>query len=289
MTSNWTNTWKKIVSAKPLDPNVGEVEKVNGTETIGPVVTKALRPPNAKRICTAVSLSDQHIPFQDKAVERQIFAWLKDYQPDTIIINGDLVDFYSISSFLKDPKRKETLQDEINQAIIYISRLRATCPNATLHYNLGNHENRLKRYLLSNAKALDSLDALKFPNLLKLRDNDVLLHEQGLKLNRNLLITHGTRISKHSGSTARAEFETHLSSGVSGHTHRVGRYDVVGTGGSFTWVEQGCLCDMDPEYMDHKPNWQQGFALIEYGAHKFSIREQRIFDRKLVIDGKSYA
>ncbi len=294
MTQKFSTAWNRIVKSKSGGK---EVARVNGTDEtpIGILPTVGVRPNRSgvihlsKSLNTCVSLSDQHIPFQDKRVERQVFRFLKEYQPDTIVLNGDLVDFYSVSSFLKDPKRVHSLQDEIDGATLYIKTIRSICPNATLHYNMGNHEERLKRYLLSNAKALEGLEALKFENLFKLSEFEVKYHLTGFKLNREFLVTHGTRISKHSGGTARMEFESNLCSGVSGHTHRVGRYDVVGGSKSYTWVEQGCLCDMNPEYINHKPNWQQGFALIDYGKHSFHIREQRILDRKLVVDGVSYA
>jgi predicted phosphodiesterase len=238
----------------------------------------------------AVSLSDQHIPFQDKRIEKQTLSMLRNLQPDVIILNGDVVDFYSVSSFLKDPARKLTLQDELDQTKVYVAKVRAACPNADIRYTTGNHETRLTRYLLSNAKALSGLRCLNLGELLDLGGQEVKLHgTEGFRLNRNLIVTHGSRISRHAGSTARMEFDAHLMSGVSGHTHRVGRYDVSGAGGEYSWIEQGCLCQLEADYITGVPNWQNGLAIIEYSAHRFLTREVRIIDRKLILDGFDYS
>jgi predicted phosphodiesterase len=215
---------------------------------------------------------------------------LADLQPDTVILNGDVVDFYSISSFLKDPARKLGLQDELDQTKVYLAKVRAAVPDAEIRYTTGNHETRLTRYLLSNAKALSGLRCLDLGELLDLPTQDIRLHgTEGFKLNRNLVITHGSRISRHAGSTARMEFDAHLMSGVSGHTHRVGRYDVSGLGGNYSWIEQGCLCQLEADYITGVPNWQQGFAIIEYSAHRFATREIRIVDHRVIVDGRDYS
>ena len=266
--------WTKIKADKAIE--VGIPDTPSGV---------ASRPDGTK---FAVSLSDLHVPHHDKKVLAQIYKYLEHARPDVVIVNGDLVDFYSISSFLKDPSRKETLQEEIDEAVDILRKLRELCPE--VHYNMGNHEDRLRRYLLGNAKALTCLRDLQFESLFKLEELDVQYHDTaGFRLNRDLVVTHGARVSRHAGATARMEFDRHLMSGMSGHTHRVGRYDVTGLGGDFSWVEQGCLCDTNPEYVTGKPNWQQGFGIIYYRSRWFDMREIRIHNRRLVVDGVDYS
>ena len=56
--------------------------------------------------------------------------------------------------------------------------------------------------------------------------------------------------------------ERYRSSGVNGHTHRLGSYSVTDMHGrSHTWYEQGCLCRRDLEYVRGVGNWQQGFLI----------------------------
>ena len=61
-----------------------------------------------------VIANDFHGQFRDKKTCGMLFNFIKREKPDRIILNGDIVDFYSISRFDKDPSRKEDLQDELN-------------------------------------------------------------------------------------------------------------------------------------------------------------------------------
>ncbi len=53
-------------------------------------------------------------------------------------------------------------------------------------------------------------------------------------------------------------------SGQSGHTHRCSAYYVTKRGGSYTWSEAGCLCDLQPEYIDGVADWQHGVGLVSF-------------------------
>lgn len=48
---------------------------------------------------------------------------------------------------------------------------------------------------------------------------------------------------------------------VTQNTHRLCKYIARKAGRKFIWLESGCLCDLNPEYVV-QPNWQQGFATI---------------------------
>jgi len=45
-------------------------------------------------------------------------------EPDTIFINGDLVDFYAISRFNKDPERELKLQEELDEAVNVLRQIK---------------------------------------------------------------------------------------------------------------------------------------------------------------------
>lgn len=84
---------------------------------------------------------DPHIPFQDdRAVDCMIKYAKREYKPSIIVINGDMLDFYSISTFDKNPSRKETIQDELDTANAFLSDLRSYFPKAKIYYLEGNHE-----------------------------------------------------------------------------------------------------------------------------------------------------
>ncbi len=54
-------------------------------------------------------------------------------------------------------------------------------------------------------------------------------------------------------------------------------------------IEQGCLCDLEPEYDQH-PNWQQGFAIVYvFRDGTFSMQIVKVVNREFLLFGsKSY-
>ena len=63
-----------------------------------------------------VVISDLHIPYQDRPVVRLLLRFLAEQQPYAIHILGDLIDFYAISRFERDPVRATGLQAELDAA-----------------------------------------------------------------------------------------------------------------------------------------------------------------------------
>ncbi|MCA8938790.1 MAG: hypothetical protein KDB07_03230, partial [Planctomycetes bacterium] len=49
-------------------------------------------------------------------------------------------------------------------------------------------------------------------------------------------------------------------SGISGHTHRLGIHYRTTLAGTKFWIENGCLCNLDPDYTHGQPDWQHGFT-----------------------------
>lgn len=234
----------------------------------------------------AIVLNDIHFPFHDTNVLAKILRVIEYLQPDHVILNGDIIDNYSLSSFLKDPARTTTLGEELKLCERFLTDIREMLPDCEISYTEGNHEDRLRRYLRSNAKALEHLDCLKFENLLGLDKLGVSYYgAEGFMLNPGFLVVHGGRVAKHAGMTAKDEFYHRLVDGISGHTHRFGRFNVTGHNGTNFWVENGCLCDLNPEYISGRPNWQHGFTLLEYDRNRVWDRMVRIEDGVVNIDG----
>lgn len=162
-----------------------------------------------------VVLSDIHFPYQDDKALKAVYKFLEQHPVDTIILNGDILDFYDVSSFDKDPERVNSLQKEIDLAQKFFKKLRQLAPNARIVFIKGNHCSRLERYLKKHPE-LYSLDALKLPNLLGLDKFNIEYKDKGFKLG-SLKIIHGDMVRKFSAYTARGELEKHDSSGISSH------------------------------------------------------------------------
>jgi hypothetical protein len=59
------------------------------------------------------------------------------------------------------------------------------------------------------------------------------------------------------------ELQKHGCSGTSGHTHRLALNWYTTYSKTSFWLESGCLCDVNPDYIiGGCPDWKQGCALI---------------------------
>lgn len=208
-----------------------------------------------------VSLTDWHIPFEDPVAIQLAIDFCKREQPKIIVLH-ELHDFYQVSNFDKDPERVTSLQEEIDKVNKYVKELRNACPKARIILLESNHLDRLRRFLWKNAPALNSLRVLKIETLLELKKFNIEFKDTFS--HRGVLFKHGDLVRKFSGYTAKGEFEKEAVSGVSGHTHRLGIYFHRSRGGTNFWVESGCLCKLDPEYIKGISNWQLGFSVIQY-------------------------
>lgn len=238
---------------------------------------------------TMAVLQDTHNPFQDQRVVREVELFLFEQQPDMVLYPGDMGDFYQISKFDKNPERANHLQGDLDSTAALFRRQRALMPNARMIFELGNHEDRLRRYLWSNSPALASLRSLTIPELYGLKENEVecVDYEEGILINGVLMVSHGDLIRAHSAYTAKGMSDKHGGSGIHGHSHRLGSYYKRNRFGIYGWWENGCLCDLDPDYVSN-PNWQQGFSLVHFKKDRFWVEQMQIINRKFMYAGKVY-
>lgn len=208
-----------------------------------------------------VSLTDWHVPYHDPKVVELHLAFCKEEQPPIIVIH-ELHDFYAVSRYDKDPSRQNFLQDEIDIVNRYLKRLRSYCPRARIILLNSNHLERLRKYLWTQAPGLNSLRALEIEKLLELDKLDIEYKE--FFLYKKVLFKHGNVVRKFSSYSARGEFEKEGTSGCSGHTHRLGVYFHRARGGNYVWIESGCACRLDAEYIEGIANWQHGLSVFGF-------------------------
>ena len=228
---------------------------------------------------TWVIMNDLQIPFHDPKALGVVVDCVRDLKPHGIVLNGDVVDCYTISKFSKNPLRQGTLNQEIKLANQLLRRL---APVTTERWWLGgNHEDRLRKYIWDKAPELAT--EVNFPKLFHIEDEGFRWKDYGGSLRLgNLLVTHGSMVNKHSGWTARSHLEKYGTSILIGHTHRLGAFfkrDYKGIHGAW---ENGCLCLLSPEY-DQFPNWQQGFSVVTVGTNGiFSVQQLPVISRTIV-------
>ena len=206
-----------------------------------------------------------------------------DFKPDLRIAGSDGMDFYSISNFDKNPARvKKGLQWEIDAWSAGQREWRDVCANA--FFLIGNHEDRLRRYLWRNPELFD-LEVLRLPSLLRMAELGIHWEtdkgeraNQELVVHNRLVIKHGSLTRKHSAYTARGELEAEgfSISLLSAHTHRGGSTYQRTRRGVVHAHESFCLCSLEPEYLQH-PNWQQGIVLATVTPTALSIEPVPFF------------
>jgi UDP-2,3-diacylglucosamine pyrophosphatase LpxH len=239
-----------------------------------------------------VVINDQHVPFQDKKINKLVFDFITDFKPDIIDILGDLVDFWQISSFDKDPKRKGSIQSDIDQTHEYLKELRDIAPQAEIEVHAGNHTDRLRKYIWRQAEELNSLRSMNLGFLLGLEELKISLLDKAEDYRRrgDLILTHGTMVSSDAGMTARRMLKRYGLSVMMGHTHRGGSTyvtDMLGTRGAW---ENFCLCNMNlaTEWRMGMANWQTGFSYIYYYPDRFEVHQVPIIKGKFTVEGKEY-
>lgn len=234
--------------------------------------------------------SDVHAPHHHRGAVGAFLALAR--EADTVVLNGDIGDFYQISQHNRNAERLGTLQAEIDATNAIRAAVRAAAPNARILETEGNHDNRLRRYIAANAPALASLRSIDPLRLFAWRDLDIEAYGRpGVRLRPHFLVKHGDRVRQNTGATARAELAASGVSGASGHTHRLGQ--AVGRtsyGPRLEWWEGGCLCQLDPDYIEGTPDWRHGALIVTFSGKSdaFAVEPVQAWDGGLRYGGRVY-
>ena len=244
---------------------------------------------------TFLFIGDIHVPFHDVLATNLLLEFIRTHKPDTIYLIGDIVDFYTLSKYDKNPQRLITLQDDLDQAVELLTAIReAAGTECRMYFRSGNHEYRLDKYLAAHPE-ISQLRAMRLSSLLEFKALEI--KEIGYTEYHELFgmqIEHGDLVRKRSGSTAGGMLDKRWKSGISGHTHRLGVHYISNQSGDYFWAENGCLCSVSPHYVIGRPDWHQGFSLVSKVDDHLVIEQARIVnsrllfrDQKYFIDGRS--
>ena len=228
-----------------------------------------LHPQGEEMAETHAILADHHYPFQDEAALSVAHKVVKAAKPDVIHLLGDVIDFAPISRFRDSERYEHTVQDELDEVVAYLQRLRRQFPDALIRYYIANHERRLKYFLWGNASKLKGLRAARFEHQFRFDCKDRPI-ELGIEFihNKRLLapkfvLKHGSRSNLYA---TRWEAEDEGRSGCSAHMHRTGTWAWSTPGGGLrVWNAVGCLCKLNPLYKedDGKPSpWNHGLGIL---------------------------
>lgn len=215
-----------------------------------------------------IVVSDMHAPYHDERSVDLCLETVQKVKPTHVVFIGDGVDAYPVSSYPKHPRRKLAIEDEIGIANGVLESFEQAMPTKCSGiYVEGNHENRLKRYLVNTAPELFGICPSMY-DLLKIDDRGWRWVDYGdaIKLG-DVTFTHDVgRCGKSAVMQSLADWGASL---VIGHTHRLGVSWAGTTSGSerhfcmsVGWLGSYDKIDYRSKALS-KREWQHGFGMVD--------------------------
>ena len=208
-------------------------------------------------------ISDIHLPYHNEEVLERWYADAQEYEPSVILINGDLLDFYRLSRFEKDPNNRDTAF-EIDQAHTFFEWL-VSGFEADIIFKFGNHDERWEKYLWNHAPEFSKLKQFSLHEILELEEFGITpVYEKRIVMAGNMPILHGHEVQGSSSiNPARSLASKMSNSAMQSHCHRSSEYlerNVLGD-----WVKcysTGCMCELTPDF-SRINRWNNGYAFVD--------------------------
>lgn len=213
--------------------------------------------------------------------------FIKDWQPDIIILLGDFLNLDCVSHWIKDKKRLvegQRLKQEYALGNYELNLIKESAPEAKIVYCIGNHSDWIEQYLDKHPE---------MEGLIELKDH-IKGVDEWVELNKlykvgKLYYTHGLYTNEfHAKKTVMA-----LGCSVLyGHEHGMQSYGMVSPQNKQGHIAKsiGCLCKDILPYMKNKPNkWINGFnyAYIRQDG-SFNDYTVVITNNHFTAEGKTY-
>jgi predicted phosphodiesterase len=236
---------------------------------------------DAKRVLV---LSDIHVPYHSVGALTAAFDYAKKEKPDAVLLNGDTIDFFQLSRFVKDPKGRSFAHELL--AFKQLFEAVSMSFGCKVYFKLGNHEERYDHYLWTKAGELDGVDEFKLENIIQARAEgiDVIGGKRVIKLG-DLNVLHGHEFGGSIFSPvniARGLFLRGKVSAMQGHNHQTSEHTESNMNGEITTTfSLGCLCELHPAYLPIN-KWNHGFALVDIDGKEFHVRNYRIHKGKVL-------
>jgi predicted phosphodiesterase len=225
-------------------------------------------------------ISDIHAPYHDNEAIELALNYGIEKNVNTILINGDLTDYYKMSKYEIDP-RKRNPAFEIKATKQILEYIRYKFPTQTIIYYMGNHDHRFTKYMIQKAPELLDVPEFDLYHVLGLQKLNIihLSNNRGWKAGK-LNGRHGHEFQGGGGVfPARAYYLKANDNIICSHVHTTSEYSIPDIGKSIRggWTI-GCLSDLDPDY---NPNnrYNLGFARIEvFNDGNFRVENKRIIN-----------
>ena len=208
--------------------------------------------------------SDRHVwPGKTPIAMRAFIHFCKEYTPQAVILNGDVIDAGMIS---RHPpinwESRPTVQDEIEAAQEELSAIELAAPRGcNLVWNLGNHDSRFETRLATVAP--------EFARIHGMHLKDHFPHWRpawSTWVNNDVVVKHRFKGGIH------APHNNTMWSGktiVTGHLHSAKVIPFTDYNGDRYGVDTGCLADISSDafvhYTEDNPkNWRSAFCVLTF-------------------------
>ena len=229
-------------------------------------------------------LSDIHLPYHDVDALSIALKWGYEQKPNAIILNGDTMDMYQASRFIKD-RRLRDLAGEIEMTRDFLRQLQDEF-NCPIYFKIGNHEARWENYLKTVAPELLGIADFELKNILRFGESGtILIKDKQIIKAGNLSIMHGHEFGQSVFSpvnVARGLYVRAKANAIIGHHHATSEHSEKDLQGNVvtTW-SMGSLCGLSPEYMPYN-KWNHGFAFVNtFDNGDFEVKNMRIINGKV--------
>lgn len=230
-------------------------------------------------------INDLHFPYHDPLAIEVALDWGVEHGINTILLNGDILDFYQLSKYVKDPSAV-TIKKEIEMLRDFLQGLHEQLPNVKVYYKMGNHEERFENYMKVKAPELWGMEEFRLDVILHLAEYGVeYITDKRMIMAGKLPILHGHELNGISSTVnpARGLYMKAKSSSICAHLHRSSEHNDVNISSelSSSW-SIGCLCDLHPEYAPYN-SWNHGFCRVKVAPDgTYKVFNARMYDYQVL-------
>lgn len=228
-------------------------------------------------------LSDIHLPYHEIEPIQIALEYGYKHNVDSIYLNGDILDFYKVSRFIKDGSMM-TVKEERDMFFEFIGWIKQNF-DVPIFFKVGNHEERLAHYINEKSPELASLPELSLQNFLKLDELGIQFIDGRQKcVMGKLIVVHGHEFGESIFSPvnpARGLFLRAKCSVLAGHNHQTSEHHENNLkNDSMACFSVGSLCQLSPAYRPFAyTKWNHGFAIPEIDTDgSFTVNNMRIIN-----------
>jgi predicted phosphodiesterase len=240
----------------------------------------------ARSLERGLIMYDMHVPYHHPGAVESALRYARDFKVDHVIIAGDFMDCYQLSTFDKDPSCRN-FPGEIHAVRQMFMAISKALRHPKMIVMEGNHEMRMKRLLMRAAPVLLGCEEFRLDHLIGLKDFDAdWVDDKRVVHEGNLAVFHGHELGKFGVggvNPARTLYLRTKATAVCGHCHQHSTHqekdihDAIAT----CWTV-GCLCELRPRYQPVN-SWSHGFMLVEKDKRGwFQTHHKRIMNGRIV-------